>query len=146
MQVESFMLCHAATSDGGKLNVLGAFDSIYTKTVPAKHPSCALALRIRFDRAEQGRHQIKLAMVDADGKSVGKFPEAVCEVRMADNQSYAVVNQIVNLIGLPFKDYGNYAIDLSIDNRHEASLPLEVRPIPQSPNAGATDADEPWAT
>ena len=65
---------------------------------------------------------------------------------MADNQSFAVVNQIVNLIGLPLKDYGNYAIDLSIDNRHEASLPLEVRPVPQSPNAPATDADEPWAT
>ncbi len=146
MQVESFMLCHAATADGGKLNVLGAFDSIYTKTVPAKHPSCALALRIRFDRAEQGRHQIKLAMVDADGKPVGKFPESVCEVKLPDNQSYAVVNQIVNLIGLPLKDYGNYAIDLSIDNRHEASLPLEVRPVPQSPNAGTTGADEPWAT
>ena len=142
MQVESFMLCDAATAGGGKLNVLGAFDAIYAKTVPTKHPACALALRIRFDRAEQGKHQIKLAMVDADGKPIGKFPESTCEVKMADNQSFAVINQIVNLIGLPLKDYGNYAIDLSIDNRHEASLPLEVRPIPQSPNAGANDADE----
>lgn len=131
MQVESFMLCDAATIGGGKLNVLGAFDAIQVKNVPAKHPACALALRIRFDRAEQGKHQIKLAMVDADGKPIGTFPEATCEVKIPDNQSFAVVNQIVNLIGMPLKDYGNYSIDLSIDNRHEASLPLSVQRPPE---------------
>ena len=142
MQVESFMLCDAATVGGGKLNVLGAFDAIFVKQVPAKHTSCAVVLRLRFDRAEEGEHRIKLRMVDADGKSIVKFPESTARVKIPDNASYAVINQIVNLIGLSLKDYGNYTIDLSINNRHEASLPLEVRPIPQSPNAGAADADE----
>lgn len=142
MQVEAFMLCDAATIEGGKLNVLGAFDSIYSPQVPTTHPACSVALRVRFDRAEEGQHRIKLAVVDEDGKPLAKLPEQVVEVSIPDNRNSVLVNQIVQMIGMPLNDYGHYAIDLTIDNRHEASLPLEVRPIPQSPNAGAADGDE----
>ena len=64
------------------------------------------------------------------GKPLLSLPDRRFEVKIPANGNFAVVNQIVNLIGMPLKDYGDYAIDLSIDNRHEASLPLSVRPPP----------------
>jgi hypothetical protein len=43
-------------------------------------------------------------------------------------------NMILNLQGLKFPGFGEYSIDLAIDGRHEASLPLYVRKIPDQPN------------
>ena len=54
MRVEVFSLCDAATTDGGKLNLLGAFDAIWVKTMPVVHAQCAIALRVRFSRSERG--------------------------------------------------------------------------------------------
>lgn len=140
MQVESFMLCDAATIGGGKLNVLGAFDTLYTPKVPTTHPSCAVALRMRFDHAEVGAHKFKLKVVDTDGKQIANFPERTIEVKIPDGGSFAVTNQIVNFMGLTFKDYGNYSIDLTLDNRHEASLPLSVTQIPKMKPPTEVDA------
>ena len=50
MNIEAFLLCDAATGHQGKLNVLGAFDTIYAKQLPVIHPACAIALRIRFTK------------------------------------------------------------------------------------------------
>ena len=51
----------------GKLNVLGAFDTIYTPQMPAVHPQCAVALRVTFTPGDEGPHKLKLNFVDADG-------------------------------------------------------------------------------
>ena len=42
MNIEVFSLCDAATVDvAGKLNVLGAFDTIGTGSMPTVYPQCA---------------------------------------------------------------------------------------------------------
>jgi hypothetical protein len=38
MNIQVAVLCDAATDDNGKLNLLGAFDTIYTQQLPATHP------------------------------------------------------------------------------------------------------------
>ena len=75
MRVEAFRLCDAATVQGGKLNVLGAFDTVYFPTVPAVYPACAIALRIRWERIEEGDHSLRITIVDADGKRLGPLDE-----------------------------------------------------------------------
>jgi len=59
MNIELFVLCDAATDQQGKLNILGAFDSLWAQKVPVSHPQCAVALRIRFSKIEEGEHNIK---------------------------------------------------------------------------------------
>ena len=71
MDIEAFLLCDAATDQHGKLNILGAFDRIFAGEVPMTHPACSVAARIRFDRIEEGQHEVRLLMIDQDGKTLG---------------------------------------------------------------------------
>ena len=130
MRVEAFMLCDAATVQGGKLNVLGAFDTIYFPTVPAVYPACSIALRIRWQRIEEGDHSLRITIVDADGKPLGPPVQGSARVRMPAGSSTAVSNLTLQMQRLPFKDYGEFSIDLAIDGRQEGSLPLIVQPVP----------------
>ncbi len=130
MNMEAFLLCDAATDQQGKLNVIGAFDNIFAKEMPVRHPSCSIASRIRFEKSEEGEHLVKVSIIDADGNPIGPKPEGKITVRVSDNVDSAVVNLILNLQGIEFKQYGRYQIDLVIDGNIHASLPLRVSCVP----------------
>ena len=68
MNVEIFALCDAANDSHGKLNLLGAFDSVWAKTVPAMHPACSVAVRLRFGQFETGEHRVAIHFIDEDGQ------------------------------------------------------------------------------
>jgi hypothetical protein len=129
MDIEAFLLCDAATDQRGKLNVLGAFDTIWTKKVPAIHPACAVVARIRFEKIEDGSHSIKIQIIDQDGRDIGPKLEGNISVKTAPNLDSSVANLILNIQRLEFKQYEQYRIDLAIDGDIEASLPLYVKEI-----------------
>jgi hypothetical protein len=134
MDVEAFLLCDAATEQQGKLNVLGAFDSIFAKKVPTVHPACAIAARLRFSKVEQGEHAVKISVIDEDGKEVVPKLEGKVSVRVGpaspaggDEANSAVINLILNFQRLKLPEYGEYRVDLAVDGEQKASLPLFVR-------------------
>ncbi len=130
MNIEAFLLCDAATEQQGKLNILGAFDNIYAKKVPIVHPACAVAARIRFEKVEEGNHPIRILIIDEDGKSIGPKLDGNVNVSIGDDVDSTVTNIVLNIQGLKFEKYGQYRIDLAIDNKIEGSLPFNVRDIP----------------
>jgi predicted permease len=135
MKVELFVLCDAATDYQGKLNLLGTFDSIWAKQMPAVHPICAVALRLRFLKIEEGEHKIKISIVDGDGKAVVRPVEANVNILFKNTPLTSMAtNMILNLQGLTFPGYGEYSIDLAIDGRHEASLPLYINQMREQSN------------
>ena len=129
MNIEAFLLCDAATDSNGKLNVLGAFDSIFVKTLPTTHPQCAVALRMRLARSEQGEHKIALHFVDEDGQYIVAPLEGGFRVSGGGDATSAS-NLILNIQGLRLARYGEHAINLIIDGQHVASLPLFIRSPP----------------
>jgi hypothetical protein len=126
MEIEVFALCDAATDYGGKLNLLGTFDSICTKQFPCVHPHCSIALRVRFERIEEGDHRVRISIVDDDGKSVGPTVDGSIGVKCPPNFHSVCANMVLNINGMKFEKAGRYSIDLAMDNRHEKSLPLTV--------------------
>lgn len=130
MNVEAFIICDAATQSGGKLNVLGAFDTIYARGMPMAHPHCAIALRIRFSRIEQGEYPIRINVIDEDGQHVIPPLDGRTRVAMEEDRDSAVTNLILNINGLSFRDFGRYAVDLMVGGKQIASVPLHVRPAP----------------
>jgi len=145
MNVEVFVLCDAATDYHGKLNILGAFDCIWATKAPVVHPFCAIALRIRFMRIEEGTHPIKINIVDEDGKNIVPPIDGNLNIKFGTEDESVAANLIINLQGIRFENFGNYSIDLAIHGRHEASLPLFVKQAklppqapqpPQSPEPG----------
>ena len=131
MNIEAFLLCDAATDQNGKLNVLGAFDNIFAKEIPVRYHACSIAARVRFSKIEAGDHTVRIFFIDADGNFIGPKLEGNISVRIGDNAPNAVVNLVLNIQNLEFKRYGQYQIDLAIDGKVQASLPLHLRRVPQ---------------
>ncbi len=126
MKIEVFALCDAATDYGGKLNMLGAFDGIFTQKVPVVQAHCAIALRLRLSKVEEGKHHIKFNLIDPDGHLVVPSMDANVDVRVPPHRDSIALNLVLNLQQLKFEKFQEYSLDLAIDNRHEASLPLSV--------------------
>ena len=135
MDVQIAALCDAATDYGGKMNLLGTFDTIVTHQLPAVHPQCSIALRLVFSRIEEGPHKLRVNFVDEDGRSIMPSIDLPVEVNFAGDGSFLSRNFVVNIQHLKFAKAGQYAIDIALDGRHEASIPLQVRHAPK-PNAG----------
>jgi hypothetical protein len=129
MKVEIFTLCDAATENGGKLNILGSFDTLFATNEPIVHPACAIALKVRFSRIEGGQHSLKISFVDMDGKEVTPNINGSLNIQIRPGDETATANLIMNIQGLKLPRFGEYSIDLAIDGREEGSLPLYVRKV-----------------
>lgn len=145
MDVEVFALCDAATDSGGKLNVLGAFDRINARTFPLVHPHCAIALRVRFDRIEEGNHRVKISLIDADGNSVIPGIDGNIGIKFPGDVQSVCANMVLNMNGLKFESAGQYSIELALDGRHEKSLPINVVEASASPGSKPLGGFEPPA-
>ncbi len=130
MEVEVFALCDAATDSGGKLNVLGAFDRINARQFPLVHPHCAIALRVRFDRIEEGNHRVKISLIDMDGQSVIPGLDGNIGIKFPEDVQSVCANMVLNMNGLKFEKPGQYSIEMALDGRHEKSLPVNVVELP----------------
>jgi hypothetical protein len=127
MKVEIFTLCDAATTDaGGKLNILGSFDRLMAREAPIVHPQCALAIKLRFERVEEGTKRIRIAFVDSDGAAVMPTLDATTEVQFRSEDPTATTSLTLLIQQLRLPRFGEYSIDLAVDDRHEASIPLYV--------------------
>lgn len=139
MDIQVAVLCDAATDYKGKLNLLGTFNSVHTRELPANYPQCSIVLRVVFKLVEEGSHKLRINFVDEDGKFVMPSIELPFEVKVPENDSFTYRNFILNIQRLKFEKFGQHAVDIAIDGRQEASIPLEVKQIPEE-NKEDTDS------
>ena len=130
MDLQIAILCDAATDNSGKLNILGTFDTIYTSQLPAIHPQCSIALRMSFNKAEEGAHKVRMTFVDEDGKPVMPNIDMAVDVRVPDDTIFVSRNFIVNIHQLKFERPGLYSVDISMDGREVGSISLLVKQMP----------------
>jgi hypothetical protein len=142
MEIQIAALCDAATDSAGKLNILGTFDTINAVQMPAIHPQCSIALRIIFQKIEEGAHKLKLNFVDEDGKLVMPSIDIPVEVAVPDDATFVSRNFIINIQQLKFANPGLYAIDIAMDGRHEGSVPLLVRLLQSRPAHGVPPPEQ----
>ena len=141
MDIQIAVLCDAATDYFGKLNLLGTFDTIQASRLPAVHPQCSIALRMTFNKVEEGAHRVRINFVDEDGKSVLKAHDTQgrpvfkplefdLPVQVPEDTIFVSRNLVVNIQNLTFEKPGLYSIDIAMDGRQEGSIPLLVKHIP----------------
>ena len=135
MNIQLAVLCDAAADYGGKLSVLGAFDTIVTKKLPAVHPQCSIALRIVFEPQEDGAHQLKMNLVDEDGAAIMPNIDIPIRVHMGEITSFLARNFVLNIQQLKFPKVGQYAFHVYWDGHHEKTIPLQVRMAPSPTTA-----------
>jgi len=135
MNIQVAVLCDAATDEAGKLNLLGAFDTIYTQQLPAVHPQCSVALRVTFGHQDEGEHTLRLNFVDADGRPIMPPIDIPVKVALPGDSHFGTRNFIVNIQQLRFELPGLYSLDISLNGHSQASIPLLVKQLPLQPNA-----------
>jgi hypothetical protein len=133
MNVQVAVLCDAATDENLKLNLLGAFDTIYTQQLPAIHPQCSVALRVTFGHEDEGKHTLRLNFVDADGQSIMPEQRTIdipVDVVLPGDSHFGTRNFIVNFVQLKFEHAGLFSVDVSLDGKEQTSIPLLVKHTP----------------
>ena len=127
MKIEVFALCDFAADYGGKFSVVGVFDTFFAQQLPARHPFCCIAVRMRFERIEEGPKRAKLSICDQDGKSLIPPIEIPIQVTMPPGHDSNTIQVVGNLGGVTLEQFGEYSVDLAVDGRHEGRLPFFVR-------------------
>lgn len=138
MNIQIAALCDAAADYNGKLSLLGTFDTIMARQLPAKHPQCSVALRVVFDRSDEGPHKIRVDLVDADGKSVMPAIDIPYEVSLTSDAISLSRNFVINIQQLKFNQAGYYAVAIANDGQVMVSIPLRVQ-------VNQPDRDQPTA-
>ena len=116
---------YASVSIGDKLNVLGVFDTIYSREFPAAHPQLFLAIRIQFGFDDRNRDfQLHIRLENEDGQ---KAFEAVPSGRIGDVPAGEIgsTNLVIGLNGLTLKGPGRYSFVITLGET-EVRLPLRV--------------------
>ena len=142
MIVEIASICDAATANGvaGRLNILGAFDRIFSK-FPLVVPQCAAAFRVRYQRAEAGVHKLVLSIEDVCGHRIVPGMESdIAFEPVAKGFDTAAMNLILNMQRLKIERPDKYIVRLIIDDEEHVALPLYALDVPQQ-NSGSADGE-----
>ncbi|GHU49051.1 hypothetical protein FACS1894200_07150 [Spirochaetia bacterium] len=126
MKIELFTFCDFAQENGGKLTIVGTFDTIVARNFPCIHPQLSVVIRVRFDLWEFAHHDFRIETKDLDGEMTINAITGKVEVRGVGNAT-AVSHLVFTITNLRFKTQGVVNFILYIDNKELCSIPLYVR-------------------
>jgi hypothetical protein len=126
MKTELFTFCDFAQENGGKLTIVGTFDTIISRNFPCVHPQLSVVIRLRFDLWEFANHNFRVDARDLDGRTVIESINGALEVKGAGNAT-AVSHLVFTINNLHIKNPGVVNFVLHIDDKEISSLPLYIR-------------------
>src|SRR5688572_33395724 len=97
MKIELLALADFAADYGGKLSVVGIFDTIFARQMPAVHAHCCLAVKLRFDRDEEGPKRLRLVICNDDGKLVMPAMEIPIQVSIPPGAETNTIQVVANI-------------------------------------------------
>ena len=131
--VEWAVLCDYGFQDvGRKTCLIGIFDRVYTKSVPAQHHAAAFAFKVTGDANEEA--DFKVEITRPAGGTLGaiggklKMPAA------------GTVDVIAKLQGLPLPDFGIYSFTLYLGTEPAKTITLLVAEPPKANLQGPPQA------
>jgi hypothetical protein len=125
MDLELFTYCDAAVEYDGRINMLGATDRFIAPFLPFRHSQCSLVVRLRAATTEEGDHQMRIAVIDAEGKTQLDVTGNL-GVKIPMGTPTGALQMIVNMQGLDFNTVGEYTLLLEVDGEEKARQPLYV--------------------
>lgn len=125
----AFLADYSNVSQEGKLNVLGIFDKIFVRELPAFHPQMYLVLRLTAGAAERGlTKKLTILLLDADGEKISAIEGTFTVPEDAPLQS--AINEIIILNGLGFPHAGDYSFHILINGEEKTTIPFAVESLP----------------
>lgn len=109
---------YAMNSEDKKLSVIGIFDKVFVKSVPANHPRLAFVVTLNGEPRET--LTLKMTITSPAGKNI--FTADV-NVNLGENGK---ANIISNFEGFPLQEIGEHTFSLEKDGKAIASYLLDV--------------------
>ena len=109
------------------MNIVGTFDRILAKEAPIHRAVFAVAARIRFEPQQEGAKSISLSFIDSGGRRVMPLLRAQFHLKVQANESSATLNDVMVIPQVKVARFGDYQIDLAVDDKVEATIPLYLR-------------------
>jgi len=125
MICELFAIADAVQEYGGKLVVVGTYDTIVVSEIPATHPMLSIAARLRFPQSEQGSFKINIDVLGPDGRIHLNGPEGQVNIQHRERGS-SVINLAVNLMSIQITSCDEYSVRLTVEGREAVRVPLYV--------------------
>ncbi|WP_276373948.1 hypothetical protein [Chryseolinea sp. H1M3-3] len=126
MVLEIYSLADYACDYGnGKLSVIGTFDAVFAQQLPAVHPQCAIAARMRFGNNEAGHHSFEIRALSPDGKVIQTL-NGQGEIIANPNFDYSTQNLVMNMVNFPLEKLGAYAFEFWLDGEFHSGLKMHV--------------------
>nr|AGS52068.1 hypothetical protein [uncultured bacterium contig00024] len=126
IKIELFTFCDFAQENGGKLTIVGTFDTIISRNFPCVHPQLSVVIRIRFDLWEFGNHTFRIETRDLEGGMSMETINGNVEVKGVGNAS-AVSHLVFSISNLHFNTPGLVNFVLYMDDKELSSIPLYIR-------------------
>jgi hypothetical protein len=133
MEISLATLAEAAnvTADG-KLNILGAFDTIQACSFPAPTPAMTVVVRLLFEYEDSRRtYSVRTRLVDQDGRELGGFDMQLGPLDPVRPGEFAHLNIAAPVDRtMSFHHPGRYRIRVQIGDHAEASVAFQVTRVP----------------
>jgi hypothetical protein len=126
MKIELFTFCDFAQESGGKLTIVGTFDTIIARNFPCIHPQLSVVIRLRFDLWEFTRHTFRIETRDLGGEMSMEAISGNIDVKGVGNAT-AVSHLVFTISNLQFRNSGVVNFVLYIDDKELTSIPLYIR-------------------
>lgn len=108
ISVEFMLVCdYAYTAEGGKLSLVGKFETIFVDKLPANHPEMFLVVHLKGQ--ENSEHNLRLEITNPSGKKMAPVNTPEVNIKLGDQGTGNFLHRMLNL---PIEETGNYKIDL----------------------------------
>ena len=126
IKIELFTFCDFAQENGGKLTIVGTFDTIISRNFPCVHPQLSVVIRLRFDLWEFSNHSFRIETRDLEGDMSMEAINGNVDVKGVGNTT-AVSHLVLSISNLHFKNPGLINFVLFIDDKEAGYIPLYIR-------------------
>jgi hypothetical protein len=126
MKIELFTFCDFAQENGGKLTIVGTFDTIVSQKFPCVHPQLSVVIRIRFDNWEFSNHTFRIETRDLNGKMNMEAITGKIDVKGIGNTT-AVSHLVFTISNLHFQEAAVINFVFFLDEKEMGVIPLYIR-------------------
>lgn len=126
MDIEIFTICDFAQVNQDKMTIVGTFNTLSSGEFPLK-ASFYIALRIRFDKINEGNYNIEFSIEDYNNKAIVPKFQVPANIHSIKTESH-VYQLAISLNDLNFIKPGVYSFNMAIANISK-SIPLYVTEI-----------------
>jgi hypothetical protein len=130
LKSEFILLCdYAFIGDGGKLCVIGKFETIFVRDLPSAHPEMFIVAH--FSGEPNSTHDLRLSIIDPSGKEMIPSDAPNFKIQLS---GYGTGNFIHRLFNFPINNAGDYSVSFSSGKNKIGSSKISIIRIKENTN------------